>query len=113
MTKDSPLTVAGAAAELGRFPAPHSLLIPKAGTVGNYGRSSSKFESIRLGRACDPHWTSALFLPHQHFCLSLACSLPALLYRGGQNCFRTIDECSVRNPDQRGCRAPADRRDRG
>src|SRR5256885_9057935 len=36
MTKDSPLTVAGAAAELGDFPAPHSLLIPKrepSGTI--------------------------------------------------------------------------------
>ena len=34
MTKDSPLTVAGAAAALGEvFPAPHSLLIPKEGTV--------------------------------------------------------------------------------
>ena len=32
-TKDSPLTVAGAAAALGKFPAPHSLLIPKRGTV--------------------------------------------------------------------------------
>src|SRR5205823_7225745 len=70
MTKDSPLTVAGAAAELGSFPAPHSLLIPKTGTVGNYGRSSSKSELIRLGRARDPHWTSALFLPHQHCCLN-------------------------------------------
>src|SRR3954462_11892310 len=70
MTKDSPLTVAGAAAELGDFPAPHSLLIPKTGTVRNYGRSLAKFESIRLGRACDPHWTSALFLPHEHRCLS-------------------------------------------
>ena len=70
MTKDSPLTVAGAAAELGNFPAPHSLLIPKTGTVGNYGRSLSKSESIRLGRARDPHWTSALFLPHEHACPS-------------------------------------------
>ena len=86
MTKDSPLTVAGAAAELGDFPAPHSLLIPKTGTVGNYGRSLSKFESIRLGRARDPHWTSAPFLPHD-------ARLPELLYRGGQNCFRTIDVC--------------------
>src|SRR3954466_11825140 len=70
MTEDSPLTVAGAAAELGDFPAPHSLLIPKTGTVRNYGRSLSKFESIRLGHAGDPHWTSALFLPHEHRCLN-------------------------------------------
>ena len=68
MTKDSPLTVAGAAAELGDFPAPHSLLIPKTGTVGNHGRSLSKTESIRPWASGGPHWTSALFLPQEHAC---------------------------------------------
>src|SRR5882757_3644084 len=52
----------------GNFPAPHSLLIPKRGTVRNYGRSLSKSESIPSGRACRPHWTSASFLPHEHTC---------------------------------------------
>src|SRR5437762_2592326 len=64
MTKDSPHTVAGAAAALGKVPAPHSLLIPKQGTVGNYGRSLSNGESIPLRHGEGPNWTSALFLPH-------------------------------------------------
>ena len=38
---------------MGSFPAPHSLLIPKTGTVGNDARSLPKFESIRLGGARD------------------------------------------------------------
>jgi iron complex transport system permease protein len=65
MTKDSPHTVAGAAAALGKIPAPHSLLIPKQGTVGNYGRSLSNRESIPPRDGESPDWTSALFLP-QH-----------------------------------------------
>ena len=65
MTKDSPLTVAGAAAELGNFPAPHSLLIPEAGTVRNYGRSLTRTKSIPSGDAGIPRWTSASFLSHE------------------------------------------------
>ncbi len=51
----------------GTFPAPHSLLIPKTGTVENYGRSLSKTESIPSGPACGPHWTSASFLSHEQY----------------------------------------------
>ena len=72
MKKDSPLTVAGAAAELGAFPAPHSLLIPNEGTVSDHGRSPPRSESIPT---CRPHWTSAPFLPHEHQCLN---RLPAV-----------------------------------
>src|ERR1700676_3503190 len=48
----------------GSFPAPHSLLIPKQGTVGNYGRILLRSESIHHGLARHPDWTGAPFLPH-------------------------------------------------
>src|SRR5437870_13207252 len=54
----------------GSFPAPHSLLIPKQGTVGNYGRSLSRPESIPSWAARNPDWTSAPFLPHDLHCLT-------------------------------------------
>ena len=95
MTKDSPLTVAGAAAELGSFPAPHSLLIPKTGTVGNYGRSLSKSKSIPPRARCDPHWTSALFLPHEHACLS-SCTGAGKPVRGRS---MSVEAVTVTNED--------------
>jgi hypothetical protein len=39
VTKDSPLTVAGAAAELGKFPRTAFPFDPQTGTVKNHGRS--------------------------------------------------------------------------
>src|SRR6266550_7849100 len=54
----------------GFLPAPHSLLIPKQGTVGNYGRSLSRSESIPSWGARNPDWTSAPFLPHDLHCLT-------------------------------------------
>src|SRR6185436_3630167 len=62
MTKDSPLTVAGAAAELGKFPCTAFPFDPQTGTVGKYGRSLSKSESI-------PPWAPAILTGRvRYFC---------------------------------------------